>query len=88
MSLNQRRRRKVRSLDWALPNTHAIINAWERGLPVAEHVKPRTARDARGLLCTMLGDAATRKPRPLIDFNPALRQRNRGKRTALSAKLS
>lgn len=57
------------------------INAWEKGLPAKEHVRPRTARDARGLLCTMLGDAATARPRPLIPFNPALRQRNRGART-------
>ena len=57
------------------------INAWEKGLPAKEHVKPRTARDARGLLCTMLGDAATARPHPLIQFNPALRQRNRGART-------
>jgi hypothetical protein len=39
------------------------INAWEKGLPAKEHIKPRTARDARGLLCTMLGDAATPRRR-------------------------
>jgi hypothetical protein len=57
------------------------INAWERALPAKEHVKPRTARDARSLLCTMLGDAASARPHPLVPFNPALRQRNRGART-------
>ena len=56
------------------------ITAWEKGLPAAERVKSRTARDARSLLCTMLGDAAAAKP-ALIPFNPALRLRNRGKRT-------
>jgi len=56
------------------------INAWEKGLPAAEHVSARTARDARSLLCTILGDAAAAKP-PLIPFNPALRPRNRGRKT-------
>jgi hypothetical protein len=35
---------------------------------------------ARGLLATILGDAASARP-PLIPYNPALRARNRGKRT-------
>ncbi len=61
--------------------TSEEVNAWEKGLPAKEQIKLRTARDARGLLCTMLGDAATARPRPLIPFNPALRQQNRGKRT-------
>jgi integrase len=56
------------------------INVWERGLPAAEDVSARTARDARSLLCTILGDAAAAKP-PLIPFNPALRPRNRGRKT-------
>ena len=38
------------------------------------------ARDARAVLCTMLGDAAAAKP-PLIPYNPAIRPRNRGRRT-------
>jgi hypothetical protein len=40
----------------------------------------RVARDARSLLCTILGDAAAAKP-PLIPYNPALRPRNRGRTT-------
>src|SRR6266404_5973445 len=56
------------------------INAWEKNLPADEHVAPRTARDARGVLCTILGDAAAARP-PLIPFNPALRPRNRGRKT-------
>ena len=39
------------------------INAWEKGLPAAKDVSARTARDARSLLCTILGDAAAAKPR-------------------------
>ena len=39
-----------------------------------------TARDARSLLHTILGDAASARP-PLIPFNPAVRPRNRGRRT-------
>ena len=39
-----------------------------------------TAKDARSLLHTILGDAATARP-PLIPFNPAVRPRNRGRRT-------
>jgi hypothetical protein len=39
----------------------------------------------------VLGDAATARPRPLIPFNPALRQRNRdartGRRLAVGAML-
>ncbi|MGH3154969.1 MAG: hypothetical protein ACRDNF_00115 [Streptosporangiaceae bacterium] len=35
---------------------------------------------ARGLLSTILGDATTTRP-PLIPYNPALRQRNRGRET-------
>jgi hypothetical protein len=56
------------------------ITKWENALPVRESVTPRTARAARTLLGTMLGDAATTKP-PLIPYNPALRPRNRGRRT-------
>lgn len=57
------------------------INKWEAGLPSAMDVSLSTGHDARSLLSTMLGDAATARPHPLIPFNPALRQRNRGKRT-------
>ena len=57
------------------------ITRWENGLPARTGVSPRTARAARTLLGTILGDAATTRP-PLIPYNPALRPRNRGRRTA------
>jgi integrase len=63
------------------------INAWERGLPAAENVSARTAMDARSLLGTILGDAAVAKP-PLIPFNPALRLRNRGRKTGRRLAMS
>ena len=56
------------------------ITEWENGLPAAVAVSRRTARDARSLLCTILGDAAAARP-PLIPYNPALRPRNRGRKT-------
>jgi hypothetical protein len=56
------------------------ITTWERAVPAKLGVSRRTASDARSLLCTMLGDAAAAKP-PLIPHNPALRPRNRGRRT-------
>jgi integrase len=56
------------------------ITKWENRLPAAAQVSRRTAFDARSLLCTILGDAAAAKP-PLIPYNPALRPRNRGRRT-------
>jgi integrase len=56
------------------------IAVWERKLPAAEGVSRSTAKDARSLLHTILGDAAAAKP-PLIPFNPAVRPRNRGRRT-------
>lgn len=56
------------------------ITRWENTLPAREGVSRRTAGDARSLLCTILGDAAATKP-PLIPYNPALRPRNRGRRT-------
>lgn len=56
------------------------INKWERGLPGQLGVSGRTASDARSLLCTILGDAVAAKP-PLLARNPALRPRNRGRRT-------
>lgn len=48
------------------------ITRWESALPAEAGVSRRTARDARSLLCTILGDAAAAKP-PLIPYNPALR---------------
>ena len=48
------------------------IAGWERELPAAEGVSRSTAKDARSLLHTILGDAAAARP-PLIPFNPAVR---------------
>ena len=56
------------------------IAIWEHKLPATEEVSRSTAKDARSLLHTILGDAATARP-PLIPFNPAVRPRNRGRRT-------
>jgi integrase len=56
------------------------ITKWETALPGREGITPRTARAARTLLGTILGDAANIRP-PLIPYNPALRPRNRGRRT-------
>ena len=56
------------------------ITLWENGLPAAARVSRRTAQDARSLLHTILGDAAAARP-PLIPSNPAVRRRNRGRRT-------
>lgn len=56
------------------------ITRWENRLPEQTGISRRTARDARSMLCTILGDAAATKP-PLIPYNPALRRRNRGRRT-------
>src|SRR6266545_3467004 len=60
--------------------TTGEITEWENNLPVTAGVSRRTARDARSLLHTILGDAASARP-PLIPFNPAVRPRNRGRRT-------
>jgi integrase len=56
------------------------IVVWERRLSAKEGVSRRTAQDARSLLGTILGDAAAAKP-PLIPYNPAVRPRNRGRKT-------
>jgi hypothetical protein len=60
--------------------TTEAITRWENGLPAREGISRRTAADARSLLGTILGDAAAHKP-PLIPYNPALRPRNRGRKT-------
>jgi hypothetical protein len=59
--------------------TNEEVIEWENGLPAATGVSRRTARAARSVLCTILGDAAAARP-PLIPYNPALRPRNRGGR--------
>ena len=56
------------------------ITGWENSIPARTGVSRRVARDARAVLCTILGDAAAAKP-PLIPYNPAIRPRNRGRRT-------
>ena len=60
--------------------TTEAITRWETSLPAREGISRRTAADARSLLGTILGDAAAHKP-PLIPYNPALRPRNRGRKT-------
>jgi hypothetical protein len=60
--------------------TSEQITVWEQKLPATEAVSRSTANDARSLLHTIFGDAASARP-PLIPFNPAVRPRNRGKRT-------
>ena len=67
-------KRKLNSL------TSEDITVWEHKLHDTEGVSRSTAKDARSLLHTILGDAAAAKP-PLIPFNPAVRPRNRGRRT-------
>ena len=59
---------------------HRGDHQMENGLPAREGISRRTAGDARSLLGTILGDAAAHKP-PLIPYNPALRPRNRGRKT-------
>jgi len=67
--------------EWKLNSvTGGDVNIWEKKLPATKGVSRGTAKDARSLLHTILGDAATAKP-PLISFNPAVRPRNRGRRT-------
>jgi integrase len=56
------------------------ITIWENGLPAATGVSRRTARDARSLMGTILGDAVAAMP-PLLLYNPAVRPRNRGRKT-------
>jgi integrase len=56
------------------------VTRWELALPASAGVSRRTAADARALLRTILGDAAAAWP-PLIGHNPAVRPRNRGRRT-------
>ncbi len=56
------------------------ITRWENSLPTRAGVSRRTAQLARGLLGTILGDAAATRP-PLIPYNPAVRPRNRGRKT-------
>jgi hypothetical protein len=69
---------------WGSTELYALttedITTWENNLPAKTGISRRVARDARSLLCTILGDAAAAKP-PLIPYNPALRPRNRGRRT-------
>jgi hypothetical protein len=52
------------------------IAQWETSLPTTTGICRRTARDLRGLLGTILGDAASTRP-PLIPYNPALRPATR-----------
>lgn len=73
-----------------LPKPDRTAPATARGARPARVRAPRLAllgpgapagdRRARSLLGTILGDAAAHKP-PLIPYNPALRPRNRGRKT-------
>jgi integrase len=63
------------------------INSWENAIPARYGVSRRTAAAARSLLGTILGDAVAARP-PLLPYNPALRQRNRGRRTGRRLALS
>jgi len=49
--------------------TTEAITRWENALPAKEGISPRTARSARTLLGTILGDAATTRP-PLDPVQP------------------
>ncbi|MEU8278164.1 hypothetical protein ACFYOK_37645 [Microbispora bryophytorum] len=65
--------------DWPLSDiTASEINAWEQRLIKAGYARTGVPVRARTLLCTILGDAVLEG---LIDNNPALRQRKRGRRT-------
>ncbi len=67
--------------NWSLSSLSTEeVTDWELRLPARTGVSRRTAGDARSLLCTILGDAAAARP-PLIPYNPALRPRNRGRKT-------
>lgn len=61
--------------------TREDITTWENGLPVTTGVSRRTARDARSLLCTILGDAAAAMP-PLIRTTPPSGRATAGERPA------
>lgn len=87
LSTNANREYRIRRFIrpyWAKRTLNSLtseeIIAWEKKLPTAESVSRSTASDARSLLHTILGDAAAARP-PLIPFNPAVRPRNRGRRT-------
>lgn len=56
------------------------VNAWEQRLVAAGYKRGGVPAHARAALTTLLGDAVTEG---LIDSNPALRQRNRGRRSGV-----
>jgi integrase len=60
--------------------TPGEVNEWEKSIPSEKGVSVRTATEARSLLSTILGDAVTARP-PILQFNPAARLRNRGKKS-------
>ena len=66
---------------WQLTDiTTSQINAWEQRLISAGYKRGGVPAHARAALCTLLGDAVTEG---LIGSNPALRQRNRGRRSGV-----
>ncbi|MEV0826420.1 hypothetical protein [Nonomuraea rubra] len=69
--------------DWPLSQiTAADVNAWEQRLIAAGYKRGGVPSHARAALCTLLGDAVISKK---LDSNPALRQRNRGRRSGVRA---
>ncbi|MEO3869430.1 hypothetical protein ABGB18_11410 [Nonomuraea sp. B12E4] len=66
---------------WKLKDIKASdVNAWEQRMIKAGYARDGVAGGARTRLATLLGDAVIEK---LIDANPALRQRHRGRRSGV-----
>ena len=60
--------------------TSEDITGWENGSPPGRYLPARTPARREACSARILGDAAAHQP-PLIPYNPALRPRNRGRRT-------
>ncbi|MBN6054578.1 hypothetical protein JYK22_21730, partial [Nonomuraea sp. RK-328] len=66
---------------WKLADIKASdVNAWEQRMLKAGYARDGVASGARTRLATLLGDAVTEG---LINSNPALRQRHRGRRSGV-----
>lgn len=66
---------------WLLSDIKASdVNAWEQRMIASGYARDGVASGARTRLTTLLGDAVVEK---LIDSNPALRQRHRGRRSGV-----
>jgi integrase len=67
--------------DWKLADiTASEVNGWEQRLIAAGYKRGGVPAHARAALCTLLGDAVTER---LLGSNPAVRQRNRGRRSGI-----